>query len=104
MNYSQASSLRNPPLTSKRSVSFQPLASVSIIRFSKNNVGSSLTLPENDFGVIIGFPLFDCPLIIHSATVLSLFSACLWILSLVEIFIFLRALGCQGFLWSISFF
>src|SRR6266542_2837659 len=49
---------------------------------------------------MIGFPLFACLLIIHSATALSLFSACSWALSLVRNFIFLRALRCQGFLWS----
>src|SRR6266540_5098596 len=102
MNHSQASSLRNPPITSKRLVSSQPLASASITRFFKKEVGSSPTFPENDLGMVIGFPLFDYLLIIHSATALSLFSACSLAFSLVEIFIFLRALGCQGFLLSSS--
>src|SRR6266542_1228651 len=97
MNYSQVSSLRNPLITSKRSVPSQLLASTSITRFSKKEVESSPTFPENDFGMVIGFPLFDCPLIIHSATTLSLFSACSLALSLVRIFIFLQALGAKAF-------
>jgi len=42
-----------------RLVSFQPLASTLITRFSKKDMESSLTFPENDFGEIMGFPLFD---------------------------------------------
>src|SRR6266498_1685881 len=73
-----------------------------MIKFFKKKVGSSPTFPAKNFGVVMGFPLFDYPLIIHSATALSIFFACSWALSSVGMFIFLQALGCQGFLLSDS--
>src|SRR6266511_2971003 len=102
MNYSLASSLRNPLITSKRSVSSQPLASASTIKFSRKDVGSSPTFPENGLGVVMGFPLLACLLIIHSATSLSLFSFCSCMVSPWETGIFRRGLGCHGFLCSDS--
>src|SRR6266540_5869712 len=98
MNHSLVSSLRNPLMTSKRSVSSQPLASASTIKFSRKDVGSSPTFPENDLDVVMGFPLLDCPLIIHSATNLSLLSFCSCKVLPCGVGIFLRGLGCQGFL------
>jgi len=55
MNYSLALSLRNPPITFRRSVSSYPLASASTIKFSRKDVGSSPTFSEKDLGVVIGF-------------------------------------------------
>src|SRR6266498_1459719 len=98
MNHSRTLFLKNPPITFKRSVLSQPLASASIIRFSKNEIGSFLIFSKNGFGMIIGFPLFDCPLIIYLATTLFLFLACSLAFSLIGIFIFLWTLECQGFL------
>src|SRR6266498_61119 len=98
MFHSLVSSLRNPLITSRRSISSQPLASASIIRFYKKDMGSSSTFSEKDLGVVMGFPLFDWPFIIHSATILSLFSACSCILSPSGTLIFQWDLGCHGLL------
>ncbi len=75
MNYSLVSFFKNPPITSRRSISSHPLASTSTIRFFKNDVGSSLIFLANDLGVMIDFPHFDWSLIIYSATCLSLLAA-----------------------------
>src|SRR6266540_6062986 len=100
INHSLASSLRNPPITSRRSVSSHPLASASTTKFSRKNVGFSPTFPENGFDVVMGFPLLAWPFIIHSATNLSLFSFCSCKVLSWETGIFLRGLGCSGFLES----
>src|SRR6266540_1335167 len=100
MNHSLASSLRKLPMTSRRSVSSQLLASTSTIKFSRKDVGSSPTFPENDLDVVIGFPLLAWPLIIHSATNLSQFSFCSCKVLPCVTGIFLRGLRCHGFLWS----
>src|SRR6266542_224725 len=98
MNHSLVSSLRNPLMTSNRSVLSQPLALASTIKFSRKDVESSPTFSENDLGVVMGFPLLTCPLIIHSATNLSRFSFCSCNVFSCETEIFLRSLGCHGFL------
>ncbi len=100
MNHSLVSSLRNPPITSSKSVSSHPLALASTIKFFRKDVGSFSTFPENDLGVVIGFLLLACPLIIHSAINLSLFSFCSCKVFSWETRIFLRGLGCHSFLWS----
>src|SRR6266542_296634 len=100
MYHSLISSLKNFPMTSRKSVSSQPLASALIIKFSRKNVGSSSTFPENDFEMVISLPLFVWPLIIHLATILSLFLAFSYALSLVILLIFQWVLGCYSFLRS----
>ncbi len=65
MNYSLTSSFKNSLITFRRLISFQLLASVSITRFSKKEVGSSLTFLTKDLGIVIDLSLFAYPLIIH---------------------------------------
>ncbi len=98
--YFLASSLRNPPITSRRSVSSQLLVSASMTKFFRKNVRSSPTFPENDLGVAMDLSLLDCPRIIHSATCLFLSSA--WFQpSLFSITgIFRRSLGHHVFFLS----
>src|SRR6266540_5924896 len=50
--------LRNPPITSRRSVLSQPLASASTTKFFRNEVGFSPTFLTNDFGGDNGFTSF----------------------------------------------
>ncbi len=75
MNHFLTSSLRNSPITLRRSVSSHLLVSVYTTRFSKNDVGSSSTLPANDLDVIISLSYLDCPQTIYLTTCLSLFMA-----------------------------
>jgi len=102
MNHSLTSFFKNPLMTSKRSVSFHPLASTFTTKFFKKKVGFSPTLPEKDLGVTIGWPRLDCSLTIHSATCHSLSAAGFWTFSGTSIFH--QSFGLQtSLLFSSSF-